>query len=117
VEDYLKTLNAQGTHTVLITIYKSCDISGYTHDKDVFLGKDRTCVTTDMTATHTALKQLTGKVEGLGCKLYMDDIFNVVRQSDLTEWECHGALHASCLLLVSCLTYPSTLKMEAIKVK
>jgi hypothetical protein len=71
---------------------------GYTHDTYVFLGKDRTCVTTCMRDIHTTIKQVTEKAEGHGCKLYMGDIFNdlakrkkrkstVVKQSDLTEWE------------------------------
>jgi hypothetical protein len=97
-------------------------MSVYTHDTDVFLGKDRTCVTTDMRELHTAVKQVTEKAERHGCKLYMDEIFNdltkkrerkstVVRQLDLTEWECHRALLPAQFLLVSCLTYPSTLKL------
>jgi hypothetical protein len=35
-------------------------------------------------------------------------------QSDLTEREFHRALLAASFLLVSCFTYPSTLKMEAV---
>jgi hypothetical protein len=39
-----------------IKIYKLCDMSGYTHDMDVYLGKDSTCVTTDMAATNITVK-------------------------------------------------------------
>jgi hypothetical protein len=34
-------------------LYTSCDMSGHTHDMDIYLRKDRACVTTDVTVTHT----------------------------------------------------------------
>jgi hypothetical protein len=34
-------------------------MTGYTCDMEIYLGKDRKCVTTDMTTTHTTVKQLT----------------------------------------------------------
>jgi hypothetical protein len=42
-----------------IKIYKLSDMSGYTYDMDIYSGEDRTCVTTDMTATDATAKQLT----------------------------------------------------------
>jgi hypothetical protein len=57
-------------------------MSGYTHDTEFFLGKDRTCVATDMREIYTTVKQVTEKAEGHGYKLYMGDTFN-----DLTEKE------------------------------
>jgi hypothetical protein len=42
---------------------------------EVFLGKDRTRATTDMT-THATVKYLTKKVEGHGQKLYTDNFFS-----------------------------------------
>jgi hypothetical protein len=39
---------------------------------EVYLGKDRTRRTADMTATHVIVKCLTRKVEGYGHQLYMD---------------------------------------------
>jgi hypothetical protein len=48
-------------------------MSGYTYDMDVYLGKDRKCVTRDMTAACATVKQLTENVEGHGDKLYMDN--------------------------------------------
>jgi hypothetical protein len=47
-----------------IKIYKLCDKTGYTYDMVVYLGKDRTRVTADMTLTHTVVKRLTRKVQG-----------------------------------------------------
>jgi hypothetical protein len=52
-----------------------------THDMEVYLGKDKKCTTTDMTAIHGTVKQLTRKVKGHGRKLYMDHHFS----SDETE--------------------------------
>jgi hypothetical protein len=43
---------------------------------EVYLGKDRQCATTDMTATHATVKQLTRSVKGHGHKLYMDNYFS-----------------------------------------
>ena len=56
-----------------IKIYKLCDESGYTYDMKVYLGRDSHSATDDMTATHTIVRHLTGRVEGLGHKLFMDN--------------------------------------------
>ena len=45
----------------------------YTYDRDMYLEKNRTRVTADMTSTH--VRHLTRKVEGHGHKLYMDNFF------------------------------------------
>jgi hypothetical protein len=39
--------------------YELHDMSGYTYDMDIYLGKDKTCTTTDMIARHITVKQLT----------------------------------------------------------
>jgi hypothetical protein len=39
-----------------IRLYNLCDRSGYTYDMKVYLGKDRTHATTDMTITHVTVK-------------------------------------------------------------
>jgi hypothetical protein len=59
-----------------IKIYKLCDMTGYTYDMEVYLGKDRQRATTDMTATHATVKQMTRKIQGCGHKLYMDNYFS-----------------------------------------
>jgi hypothetical protein len=69
---------------------------------EVYLWKDRTRVTADMTVTHAMVKRLTRKVEGYGHKLYMDifsspDLFDdclnrkstAAEQYDLRGKECH----------------------------
>jgi hypothetical protein len=58
-----------------------------------------------MTTTHATIKHLTENVEEHGHKLYIDIFFSLPDLfRDLTKKE----------MLVSCLTYPSTLKMEAV---
>jgi hypothetical protein len=59
-----------------IKLYQVCDMSGYTYDMDVYLGKNRTCSTADMTVTNMTVRHLTRKVEGHGHKLYMDNFFS-----------------------------------------
>jgi len=59
-----------------IKIYKLCDESGYMYDMRVYLGRDSRSATDDMTATHTTVRHLTCTVEGLGHKLFMDNIFH-----------------------------------------
>jgi hypothetical protein len=46
-----------------IKIYKLCDMTGYTYNMEMFLGKDRKHATTDMTAIHVTVKQLTRNVK------------------------------------------------------
>jgi hypothetical protein len=60
-----------------IQIYKLCDMSGYTYDMDIYLGKDRTRATRDMIATHAAVNQLAKRVEGHGHNVYMDNFFSL----------------------------------------
>jgi len=55
-----------------IKIYKLYDESGYTYDMKVYL--DSRSATDDMTATHTTVRHLTCRVEGLGHKLFMDNL-------------------------------------------
>jgi hypothetical protein len=49
---------------------------GYIYNMDIYLRKDRTCATRDMTATHVTVKQSTKNVEGHEHKLYMDNFFS-----------------------------------------
>jgi len=42
---------------------------------NVYLGKDRQRAAQHLTATHNTVANLTRGVEGLGCKLYMDNFF------------------------------------------
>ena len=65
-----------------IKIYKLCDYSGYTYEMRVYLGRDSHSATDDMTATHTNVKHLTSRVEGLGHKIFMDSFFSSPRLSD-----------------------------------
>ena len=58
---------------------KLCDKSGYMYDMKVYLGRDSHSATDDMTATHTAVRHLTSRVEGLGHKLFMDNFFSLPR--------------------------------------
>jgi hypothetical protein len=53
-----------------------------TCDMQVYLGKDRTQVTADMTATHPIVKRLTRLIEGYGREVYMDSFFS---SSDLFD--------------------------------
>jgi len=39
--------------------FTNSDNYGYTYDTEVYLGKDRKRATTDMTVTHTTVRQLT----------------------------------------------------------
>jgi len=45
----------------------------------VYLGKDSQSATDDTTATHATVRYLTGRVEGLGHKLFMDNFFSSPR--------------------------------------
>jgi hypothetical protein len=84
------------------------------------------CVTADITTAHAAVKQLMENVEGHRHKLYMNNFFLLPDLlSDLTEISCcevvrpdrKGMPQSSgccCFLLVSFLSYPLTLKMEAV---
>ena len=65
-----------------IKIYKLCDDSGYMYDMKVYLGRDSRSATDDMTATHTTVRHLTCRIEGLGHRLFMDIFFSSLRLSD-----------------------------------
>ena len=62
-----------------VKIYKLCDESGYTYDMRLYLGRDSHSATDDMTATNVTLRHLTCRVEGLGCKIFMDNFFSSPR--------------------------------------
>jgi hypothetical protein len=55
--DYFQTVHTQETHSG-IKIYEQCDMSGYTYNTGTYSGEDMTCVTTNMTAIHTVVKEL-----------------------------------------------------------
>ena len=59
-----------------IKIYKLCDESGYTYDMRVYLGRDSHSATDDMTATHATVRHLTSRVQGLGHKIFTDNLFS-----------------------------------------
>ena len=50
----------------------------------VYLGKDSQSATDDMTATHATVRHLTRRVESLGHKLFMDNLFH--HQDILMNW-------------------------------
>jgi hypothetical protein len=66
-----------------IKIYKLRDESGYTYDMRVYL--DSCSASDDMTATHATARHLTGRVQGLGHKLFMDNFFSSPRLFDDLE--------------------------------
>jgi len=49
-------------------IYKLCDESEYTYDMRVNMGEESYSTTDNMTATHTTVRHLTCRAEGLGQK-------------------------------------------------
>jgi len=51
----------------------------------VYLDRDSHSVTDDMTATHTTVRHLTSRVEGLGHKIFMDNFFSFPRLFDDLE--------------------------------
>jgi len=87
-----------------IKIFKLCDLTGYTYDMKVYLGKDRQRTAQHVTATHATVTELTRKIEGRGHKLYTWTIsflplnyfmtwrinrFTVVALSGQTGEACH----------------------------
>jgi hypothetical protein len=73
-----------------IKIYKLYDESSYTYDTKVYLGRDSHSATDDMTATHATVRHLTGRVEGLGHKLFLDNFFSSSRHFyDLLRLKIH----------------------------
>jgi len=51
----------------------------------VYLGRDSHFATDNMTATHTTVRHLTSKVEGLGHKIFVDNFFSSPRLFDDLE--------------------------------
>jgi len=48
----------------------------------VYLGRDSHSVTDDMTATHVTVRHLTSRIDGLGHKIFMDNLFSSPRLFD-----------------------------------
>jgi len=65
-----------------IKIYKLCEESGYTYDMTVHLGTDSHSATDNMMATHTTVRHLTSRVEGLGHKIFMGNFLSSPRLFD-----------------------------------
>ena len=65
-----------------INIYKLCDESGYKYDIRVYLGIDSHSATDDMTGTNTSVRHLTCRVEDLGHKIFMYNLFSSPRLFD-----------------------------------
>ena len=65
-----------------IKSFKLCDLTGYTYDMKVYLGKDIQHMAQHVTATHATVTELTRKIEGRGHELYMDNIFSSPELSD-----------------------------------
>ena len=57
-------------------MFKLCDLTGYTYDMKLFLGKDRQHTAQHLTATRATVTELTWKIEGRGHTLYMDNFFS-----------------------------------------
>jgi hypothetical protein len=108
-------------------MYKSCDVWLHIWYGCLLREEQDTCNL--IYDSNTCIyKWLTKNVEGYGHKLYMDDYFSLPDVlNNLTKKktsfcsafrpnrkECHTFLLTSCFLLVSDLTYPLTLKMEAV---
>jgi len=49
------------------------------YDMKVYLGRDSRSATDDITVTQATFRHLTGRVEGLGHKLFMDNFFSSPR--------------------------------------
>jgi hypothetical protein len=81
-----------------IKIFKLCDAAGYTYDMKVYLGKDRTRADQDVTATHTTVRDLCRRIEGVGHKLYMDNFFsspNLFDELTTKKINCCGTVRPS----------------------
>lgn len=75
-------------------MYKRCDPTGYPHDIDVYLGKDRQRITRRLTAPHATMTDMTRRIEGFGHKLYTDnnlsspDLFDdLAQKKNLLLWD------------------------------
>jgi len=72
-----------------IKMFQLCDSTGYTYDKNVYLGKHRQRAAQHLTATHATVTNLTRGVEGFGHKLYMDNFFSSPELfDDLAQKKC-----------------------------
>jgi hypothetical protein len=75
-----------------IKINKLCDISGYTFDMRMYLGKDTGTTTCDMTATHYTVTDLTYKVQSVWHQVVMHTVqqkssgLNVLSPSPKVTW-------------------------------
>ena len=67
-----------------IKLFKLCDSTGYTYDMKVYLAKDTQRKAQHMTATLATVTELTGKIEGRGHNLNMEN--SVVPLSYLMIW-------------------------------
>jgi len=56
--------------------------TGYTYGMRVYLGRDSHSTTDNMTATHTTVRHLTSRVEGLGHNIFKDNFFSSPRLFD-----------------------------------
>jgi hypothetical protein len=67
-----KQYNAKKHKHISMKIYKFCDMTVYTHNVTVYLGRDRQNATQLMITTHAIVRSLTRRVEGLDHGLHMD---------------------------------------------
>jgi hypothetical protein len=80
-------------------IYKLCNMSGYTYDMSIYLGKDRQNATQTMTAIHATVKSLTWRTEGADYKLYVDNVFSSLDLFDdlhTRAINCCGIVRQNC---------------------
>jgi hypothetical protein len=59
-----------------IKTYRLCDLTEYTYNMRIYLGKNKQNSTQMKTVTHTTVRSLTRRVDGVGHKLYMDNFFS-----------------------------------------
>jgi hypothetical protein len=64
-----------------IKIHKLCDDSEYTYITRVYFGKDAQTATGTMKATHSTVRNLTQKAEGIGHKVFVDNSFFLAHTS------------------------------------
>jgi hypothetical protein len=97
-----------------IKVYKLCDSTGYTYDMDVYLGRDRQQVAEHLTATHTTVRNLTRRVEGVGHKLYMDNFFS---SPDLFDDLAQKKIYCCGTLRLHRKGMPKDLKPQTLRLK
>jgi hypothetical protein len=59
-----------------IKSFQLCELTGYTYDMNIYVGKDRQRTAQHLTATHATVTELTRKIEGRGHKLYVENFFS-----------------------------------------